>query len=333
MEKDRDAMRLDLDGTPPWFPNLAAVMDPAPDMLDELLVAFAPSAERLDPDVCWTALHCFVLDRLLEDVFTGSVDEAWVRRAAWVSYATGFWCTRSWRGVWAPIDESFSLPTTADSVELMAGQISSKLPAYRASGSVAIARAAELLRLETFHGSVFGAAYNTSYLIVVGEPQPLGQRPPHLTIERGYVRADADHLLDIAYEAPIPGWLVDIREHYSALELTDAAAFRAVTEGADEAASLSDVWRAGFELAPANWGADFIVRMTQEYYDPFVRWSVLYNFGLEAIARASVVAVARQDADLAARALAGNIIFDGSWGSIQLGVLDGTHPLPVLSNT
>ena len=58
----------------------------------------------------------------------------------------------------------------------MAGEIDSKLPAWRAGGPDALTRAGELLALRTFHGALFGTAYNTSYLIVVGEAPPLGQR-------------------------------------------------------------------------------------------------------------------------------------------------------------
>lgn len=49
---------------------------------------------------------------------------------------------------------------------------------------------------------------------------------------------------------------------------------------------------------------------------------------MSAIARSAIIALAHNDADTALQALAGNIIFDGSWGSIQLGVLDGAAALP-----
>lgn len=249
-----------------------------------------------------------------------------------MSYATGFWCTRSWRGVWVPIDESFSLPTTADSVAGMAAELDSKLLALKTGGDAALERLDAVLRAATFHGAVFGTAYNTSYLIVVGEPSPLGQRPAHLRIEPGFVRADADSLLRVEYESRLPAYLARSRDLYATAEADGREAFRSVLDGGAGATSLRQLWRDGFNLAPQNWGSDFIAAMTQEYYDPFVRWSALYNFGLEAIARSAIVALAHNDAETALQALAGNMIFDGSWGSIQLGVLDGAVALPEVAN-
>jgi hypothetical protein len=249
-----------------------------------------------------------------------------------VAYATGFWCTRSWRGVWAPLDESFSMETTEESVEPMAVEMRSAVPALAAGGAALRDRLGQALCTPTFYGAVYGLAYNTSYLIVVGEPAPLGQRPPHLSIAPGFVRATGDAPFDIDYQAPIPAYLAESRDASAAIESANAGRFRAVIEQDAGARSLAHLWKDGFELAPQNWGSDFIVKMTQAYYDPFVRWSVLYNFGLEAIARNSIVALANGDELLAAQAVAGNVIFDGSWGSIQLGVVDGTKPLPSVVN-
>jgi hypothetical protein len=62
-----------------------------------------------------------------------------------------------------------------------------------------------------------------------------------------------------------------------------------------------------------------------------VRWSVIYNYGLEAFARAAIVALARDDADLARRALVGNLLFNASWGSFPLGVVDETITIPAVT--
>jgi hypothetical protein len=323
-----------IDGTPPWFPNLAEVMDPAPALLDAVATAFEPHVAGLDPDVYFTALHCFALGELMATAFDGTVDEAWHRQAAWVSYATGFWCTRAWRGVWLQLDESMSVPTTETSVADLADELRPKTRVLEAGGGdAALGAMAAQLRVPTFHGAVYGLAYNTSYLIVVGEPPPLGQRPPHLSIEAGYVRAGADRFLDVSYQAALPGWLERAQDASDALAVDDPGALARVVDGDPGSASLATVWRDGFELAPQNWGSDFISGMTQPYYDPFVRWSVLYNFGLEAIARFGVVGAARGDAELARRALAANVVFDGSWGSLVLGTLDGTASLPDVVTT
>jgi hypothetical protein len=176
------------------------------------------------------------------------------------------------------------------------------------------------------------SAGGASYCHLQTACEALGQRPGHLTIEPGFVRAHADSLLGLEYKSRLPANLTKSRDLYATAEAAGGEAFGSVVDGGAGATSLRQLWRDGFNLAPQNWGSDFIAAMTQEYYDPFVRWSVLDNFGLEAIARSAIIALAQNDAQMTLQALAGNMIFDGSWGSIQLGVLDGTVALPELAN-
>ena len=66
----------------------------------------------------------------------------------------------------------------------------------------------------------------------------------------------------------------------------------------------------------------------QEFFDPFHRWSIPYNFGLEAAARAGLVAVVADDADAARRAVAVNLLYQCSWGTLVMGMVDSTARLP-----
>lgn len=169
-----------------------------------------------------------------------------------------------------------------------------------------------------------------------GDRRPFepGPSTPHSNVDGTVLavidpRVPSDDVLSFLAErhlATLTTLRVDGSPHVVAVGFT----YRRVVDGQAGEPSLAEIWRDGFALAPQNWGSDFIAGMTQSYHDPFVRWSALYNFGLEAISRAAITALATQDADLARRTLAGNIVFDGSWGSLVLGVMDGAAPMPTV---
>lgn len=324
-------MPTKISGEPPWFPALAAVMDPAPDLLDSLASDFGPHAVGMNPDAYWTALHCYVTERLMDEVFERAVDSAWLRRALWVSYATAVWCTRSWRVAWMTLDASMTAPTTAEAVAPLAADLGSTSASVNAGGKQALARLAEVLRVPAFRGALMGTAYNTGYLVVIGEAPPLGNRPPHVHLEPGYVRADPGGLLDLSYGTPVPSWLTDSRERYERLVAEQPDLFQAAVTGGSGEVDLTTLWKDGFAMGVQAWG-NSLTESPQDYYEPFFRWSVVYNFGLDAISRAAIVAVATGDEQLATRALAGNLLFNASWDAFPFGVLDDTIDLPTIGN-
>lgn len=317
-------------GAPPWFPSLAEVMEPAPDLLDDLASGFAPHAVGMDPDAFWTAFHCYITEQLMNEVFGGDVDEAWLRRAIWVSYGTGIWCTRSWRVSWMQLDPSMAVPTTAEGVAPLVHDLATTLAALNAGGTTALDRLAELLRLPAFHGALLGTAYNTGYLVVIGERPPIGNRPPHVELPDGYIRASGGQLLDLAYTPTAPTWLADTVTRYERLVTDGDGRLARVIDGAGGPDHLAELWRTGFEQGVTAWG-NSLTGATQSFYDPFFRWSVVYNFGIDAISRAAIVAVATGDESLSAKALAGNLIYNASWSAFPFGVLDDTIDLPTVA--
>jgi hypothetical protein len=184
-----------------------------------------------------------------------------------------------------------------------------------------------MLRVPAFRGALLGTAYNTGYLIVIGEAAPLGNRPPHVNLKTGYVRADPERLLDLSYGVQVPSWLTDSRERYERLATDQPKLLRSVVEGGEGTLALTALWKEGFGMGVQAWG-NSLTEVSEEYYEPFFRWSVVYNFGLDAISRAAIVAVATGDEELAAKALRGNLLFNASWDAFPFGVLDDTIDLP-----
>jgi hypothetical protein len=316
-------------GEPPWFGSLAEVMQPSPDLLDSIASDFAPHAVGMDADAYWSALHCFVTERLTGEAFEGTVDGDWLRRAAWVSYATAIWCTRSWRLSWMELDAAFASPTTAASVAPLVADLEATVSALAAGGDAVLDRLAHMLRVPAFHGALLGTAYNTGFLIVIGEESPVGNRPGHIKLDSGQVRADSDRFLDVSYRTDLPAWLTAAVARYDRLVADEGDLFRSVVEPAGESVGLAELWTQGFQQGVQAWG-ESLSGATQEYYDPFFHWSVVYNFGLDAISRAAIVAVATQDPDLAAKALAGNLVYNASWQGLPLGVFDDAVKLPTV---
>jgi hypothetical protein len=302
-------------------------MDPAPELLDSLVAAFATTAASMDPDAYWTALHCFVMDRFAAQVLEGDNHHDWVRRATWVTYATAIWCTRSWRVSWMSPGDTFGITTTEETVAPLLAELTASVSALAAGPEAVTQRLGQTLRLPTFHGSVFGLAYNSAYLIVVGEKPPVGRRPDHLRFDDGFMTANADRLMALSYQAELPQWLVRLRQRYDDVQTNGPERFGTVIEGPPDAPDLSELWQEGYRQGIQNWSENATL-MTQDYYEPFVRWSLVYNYGVEAFARAAIIALAGDDPDLARQALIGNLLFTASWGAFPLGVVDETISLP-----
>src|ERR1700742_1302175 len=89
-EKERG--KLHVVGEPPWFANIAKVMDPAPELLDQLVAEFAPQAAGpASKDSYWLALHMWMVNHVVGPVMTGEVGAKDLRRKMWPLYATGYW--------------------------------------------------------------------------------------------------------------------------------------------------------------------------------------------------------------------------------------------------
>jgi hypothetical protein len=268
----------------------------------------------------------------MDGVFARAVDGEWLRQAMWVMYATAIWCTRSWRVAWMELDASMTAPTTKEAVAPLAGDLGATSSALSAGGRATLDRLAEMLRVPALRGALLGTAYNTGYLIVIGEAPPLGNRPPHVQLEPGSVCADPERLLDVSYGVAVPPWLTDSRQRYKRVAAEQPDRFRSVVDGDRGAAPLTTLWNEGFAMGIEACG-NSLTEAAQEYYEPFFRWSVAYNFGLVAISRAAIVAVATGDEELAATALAGNLLYNASWDAFPFGVLADTIALPSVHPT
>jgi hypothetical protein len=322
----------------PFFPAMAATMDPAPDALRRLAGEFQPEAEKIDPTAYWIGLHFWVAERLsaaaVRDGFP--TDSVTLRQARWLMYATCYLAGLEQRKYASlPAPDGMFAPPTAESTAGLATELKAiddalaGLPDARFDLIAARLRAAPgVVAGDTMIvGSMLvNTAYNTFYLITIGEAPPLGDRNPSLQQYcEGNVVADPAKLLQIGYAEPVPDWLAAARKTYEEAAAQHPDELERVLVGAepDDVAGgpndLRTLWASAADIARSVWGSDATAGWTQAYYDVNMAGTVKWNWGLEAISFMALTALVQHDATLAGRALVGASLFDSAWGAFWYG--------------
>lgn len=324
----------------PYFPkSMGKVMNPAPQLLDQLISQFVPiaNARDVDPTVFWLAFHFWVADKFNGMAMGDGFDQAiTLEQARWLSYATCYWGGVEERKYYAqPIPLFYR--TILASMNLFRSRESSVeemvtgLMAMDAAlaGPLADKHAEITYRLraslpgpygQIIGRMIFSTAYDTFYLVIVGEAPPKGERPPHLkAFKFDLVVADPKVFMQIDYAEPLADWLVHLRATYESAKNRNPIEFEELLIGSapgDVAGGPNDLrtlWAEGFDTARANWGGDRLDPWTQAQYDANMQGNVRWNMGLEAISLAALSALLDNDADLADKALGGNSRFVAAW--------------------
>jgi hypothetical protein len=320
-------------GEPPWFPNLAEVIDPAPALLDRLVTEFAPIGASLATQTAWwMAFHMWAVDRLAGEAMAGTSKDR-LREAVWVLYASSYWSTLELQLIYGMPPAVINLGMTAaspseDSVADFASKFSGRQAALDTGGRTLIDILPTLLREEPCTGALHGTAYNTGYVEVICEVPPLGELPGHLHVETGAIRVNPRDFMRIDYDMPAPGWLKTWRATYENSVRAHPDTLERVVSGEGKLKDLRDIWGEGLAWGHNNWGGQSLDKWTQPYFEDVLHWSVVYNFGLEAISLASLTALVEGDEGAAARAITGNALYLGSWGAAVMGLIDPNGKLP-----
>jgi hypothetical protein len=155
---------------------------------------------------------------------------------------------------------------TAASVEPLAFALASRWEALGGDNATAIEAVASLLHEPAQAGALYGLGYNTGYLVVIGEPPPIGERPAHLEVPSAAVEASPNALLEIDYSPVVPTYLSHWRERYASMAASHDAALEQFVAGPPD---LREMWKESWAAGVTNWGGDSLASFTQEFYAPF----------------------------------------------------------------
>jgi hypothetical protein len=336
LRKSRGALApirpVHVEGVAPWFPSLASVMDPAPDLLDRLFTDFALSARELQTQsALWNAFHMYVIHRAASEALNGGEDA--LRRSAWVIYVTAYWCTVEMR-LNAGLPEALLRAGMGPVVlsEKMVGGLTTILrdreTALAKQGEPLFAHLATLMREDAPTGLLYGTAYNSGYLEVISEAPPLGEKPARLKVETGSVRISPRALMRLDYGIEVPSYLGSWRAAFEGSVRAHPERYEQIVTGAKGAQDLRAMWREAQAAGSRNWGGRSLDNYSQAYYEVALYWSLMFNIGLEAISLASFKALIEQDPVIAIRSLKANYLYCAAWSSYLLGFLDRDGQLP-----
>jgi hypothetical protein len=332
------AQRLRVDGTPPWFANMAEVMDPAPELLDRLVNEFAPIGVPLEADrAWWIGFHLWMVDKFAGEVLAGHSSTP-VREALWAICASGYWCNIELQRAYGIPDALINLgfnatvPTEESYANLVA-QLGRRYAALEAGGDALLAYVPDLLQEAPSTGALHGTAYNGGVMALWSGTAPLGQRPAHLHVGLGGpVRMNPRDFLMIDYPIAVPEWLDRWRARYEANVRAHPDEFEQVVSGDDGGVDLRDMWSEALAWGINNWGSGVtsLDEWTQGYFDAQVYWGMVLNFGLEAVSMASISSLLERDAEAARQAVTANALQLGAWGVAVLSLIDPVGQLPEL---
>jgi hypothetical protein len=309
-------------------------MDPAPDLLDQLVGEFAPLAAKLaSPDAYWLGLQMWMVDRLVGPAMTGETTATDLRRQVWPIYATAYWCCleiQKLYGVPVGVQKlGFSAqPPTEEFLQGFADKLAMREAALAKGGAECLRVLPEILREEPTTGALHGMAYNAGYVVTIAEDPPLGQRPKHLKIQTGELRINSRDFMRVDYGIPSPDYLKQWRTRFEAAVLAHPDAYEQIIVGQPGEKNLRDLWHEAVIWGHHNWGADVTTQWVQGPYQENVRYSVILNFPLEAVSLAAFVALLNGDEEAAERAVLANALILGCWGPAVMGLLDTDGALP-----
>jgi hypothetical protein len=324
---------MKLDGTMPWFDNLASVMTS-----DEALLAKLADDYEAEHGA---DVERFIAEGLPTAVVTGQLagdgSAVPLRTGIWLLYIQSYWVGLAMREIFdhfglargaAELGVAEARNLGPDDVAMLVGLLEPVQLAL--AGSVDDQRQAldDLLRLDIQWGTLFGVAYTIGFYIPCLYPPPVGALPEHLTADADVVDISADRMLDVQYRDPIPTFLTDARRRHDSAK-ANAERYEAVLAGPEGSADLRDLWTKGFETAAYNWGADSLASWEQGALDAMMRWNLVFSYPIEAVANVAIAALVDGDPDEIRRALEAAALVIAIWMATAVGIGDpkGTRPV------
>lgn len=320
------ARRWHVQGGAPWFPEMAAVLKPAPEKLDALLNDYAPIAAKLhSQNSFWICFHMFVFRELVAAALDGHLGMT-LEEAVWLSHITAYWgLSEAKRRPEANsgLEQIGMGPSQTPSAASMTKLITHSLERHRAAASDADALKAlpQFLVEQPVTGMIHGCSYNSRYMVITGGQPPFGHRPPHIAISDDQVRVNQRDFLRVDYAAPLAPWLARARAAFERAAQADSLHFEAALSNA-ASTDLRQVWVAGIAMADMIWGAQDMAKRRDDTYVDVFEFAVPVNFGFEATALDGMTALLTKDGAMARRAIQANAIAVGYWDTAQMALAD-----------
>jgi hypothetical protein len=329
---------MHVQGEAPWFPNLTHVMDPAPDLLDRLVTEWDAIGGDLEQDgAFWLGCHLWMADKLAGEALSGK-EAVPLRQGVWAIYMSGYWCNVELQRVYGIPDAliNFGMEATVpteDSLADMVAKLRLRQEMLSKGGDALLDYLQELLREEPCTGALHGDAYNAGVMAIWSGTGPLGERPSHLEVQMGGpVRTNPRDFLNIDYPIPTPSWLDEWRARFEVAVRQRSTEFEAIISGEGSRTDLRDMWRQALAWGSNNWGdnVNSLDRWSQEYFNAQLFWGTVFNFGLEGVSLAALVALLERDEEAARRAVSANALQLGAWGPAVMALIDPSGSVPVL---
>jgi hypothetical protein len=327
-------------GAPPLTGELAALMPPAPALMDRLASEFAATAAALStPQAYWLGLNGWMTDRLSEPVMEGNVTADDVGERAWAVLASSYWGGLELREHWGmpPALKNMGMtppsPPFAEVQSGVAALMTQRMSAIRAGGEACLRLLPSILREASTSGPIHGVGYNAGVQVVKTEDPPIGQRRAHRQAKPSAVRINGRHFLRVDYDLPTPRYLKVWRSAFERAVTAAPDVFERLLVGDDGDTDLRDIWTNAVAFGNVTWGADAQDNWSDAYWDETIRWSSILTFGMEAAALAAFVALINSDPDAAMLAVMANALYLGATPGWLIGLLDTDAALPRLTST
>jgi hypothetical protein len=324
-------------GAPPLLPDLAALMPPAPALMDRLVSEFAPDAATLaTPQAYWVGLNGWMTDRLSGPIMEGLVAADDVGEQAWAILASSYWGGMELREHWGmpPVIEKLGIAMSPPFAEVEQGVVqllAQRMAAIRDGGEHCLHILPSILREDTPSGPIHGIAYNAGVQVVKTEDPPIGQRRPHRQPKPSVVRINGRDFMRVDYDRPTPQYLKVWRSAFERAVTAHPGAYEKAVAGEAGQADLRDIWKRAVAFGNTTWGGDAQDAWTDAYFDETIRWSSILTFGMEAAGLAAFVALINQDPQAARLAVMGNALYLGATPGWLIGLLDTGARLPQIS--
>lgn len=316
----------------PWFPRLAAVMDQDQALLDRLAnEADAPGPDTSDAEF----LSTFLKPAVVTSQLAGGTSAVPFRTALWLMFIQGFWSGVGLQAQLAQFGDaqgdmvkeaSRKRELTDDEFVMVHDLLAPIHAALAGTSDDQFAALDAIVRLETFWGCIYGAAYNIGFFGHALVAAPEGSRPEHIDVHDDYVTCRADRFLDIGYREPTPDWLVAARQRFDDAKAAHPDRWAEILAG-HGGSPLPEIWANGYRQSSTNWGGDSLEAWSQDAYDDMLRSTAAYGMQSEAVCMNALTVLLTRDPAEVSAALELAIIYAPSWLGTAVGMgAQGAEP-------
>jgi len=302
----------------PWFPNLATVMTPDQDLLDELARDYAHSTDTPSENEFLTG---YLPKVIFEDHLGARPSQIPLETKFWLLHVSGYY-----GGVFLEEYAPFPLPSLPI-FEFMYDESVGLIMSDMAVLGGPVEGAFDLLEYNLYvpdstRGPIYNCGYNAGYLKEIVTPQQDGGAlPDGVTADEDYI-IYSDDLLDFEYGDEVMRCLRLMRAIDLAGQGTNPERYEEIVTA--EPPGFNDLYTTqanGIAQGHLVWYTP-MVGIPQWAYDELIYVSLLYVQAAEATAHAALAALTLESHGLAYKAVASNSLFIPWLTSYRMGLID-----------